>query len=146
MHTPGMDSERSAPFPSQEWVERLVGILNTDERYAEVARHWEGDLLFVVRSDGSTTSTEGGIYLDLWHGKCRAGRFLPAGSAEPPRPAFTLTASLEQFRRILRGELDPMQAMLTRRLQVAGNMAYILRNVPVVLDFVRCCRRAGVPS
>jgi putative sterol carrier protein len=34
-----------------------------------------------------------------------------------------------------------MQAMMTRRLQVAGNMAYILRNVPVVLDFVRCCRQ-----
>jgi hypothetical protein len=36
-----------------------------------------------------------------------------------------------------------MQAMLTRRLQVSGNMAYILRNVPVVLDFVRCCRLAA---
>jgi putative sterol carrier protein len=54
-----------------------------------------------------------------------------------------MTAGLTQFAAVLAGSLDPMQAMLTRRLQVSGNMAYILRNVPVVLDFVRCCRLAG---
>jgi hypothetical protein len=32
-----------------------------------------------------------------------------------------------------------MQAMITRRLKVEGSMAYMLRNVPTVLDFVRCC-------
>jgi putative sterol carrier protein len=57
-----------------------------------------------------------------------------------------LTAGLSQFNAVLAGRLDPMQAMLTRRLQVSGNMAYILRNVPVVLDFVRCCRLAAGTS
>jgi len=33
-----------------------------------------------------------------------------------------------------------MQAMMTRRLQVEGSMAYMMRNVPTVLDFVRCAR------
>jgi putative sterol carrier protein len=84
--------------------------------------------------------------LDLWHGKCRSGRYLPPEEHKLPKPTFTLTAAFSQFQQILQGQLDPMQAMLTRRLQVAGNMAYILRNVPVVLDFVRCCRLAGVPD
>ncbi len=39
-----------------------------------------------------------------------------------------------------RRSLDPIQAMLTRRLSVQGNMVTITRNVPTVLDFVRCCR------
>ena len=30
------------------------------------------------------------------------------------------------------------QAMLTRKLGVKGNMAVMMRNVPTVLDFVRC--------
>jgi len=30
--------------------------------------------------------------------------------------------------------------MMTRRLHVQGSMAYMMRNVPVVLDFVRCAR------
>ena len=37
-------------------------------------------------------------------------------------------------------KLDPMQAMMTRKLNVQGSMAMMMRNVPVVLDFVRCAR------
>jgi hypothetical protein len=33
-----------------------------------------------------------------------------------------------------------MQALLTRKIGVQGNMAVLMRNVPTVLDFVRCCR------
>jgi putative sterol carrier protein len=41
---------------------------------------------------------------------------------------------------ILQGRLDPMTAMMTSKLKVRGSMAYMMRNVPTVLDFVRCCR------
>jgi putative sterol carrier protein len=137
----------SAVFPSQAWVEALVRVLNNDARYGEIARNWEGDLLFVIKADGGAAEASETrpthVYLDLWHGKCRSGRYLPPGAADLPKPAFTLTAGLTHFAAVLGGSLDPMQAMLTRRLQVSGNMAYILRNVPVVLDFVRCCRLAA---
>lgn len=139
-----------APFPSQAWVEALVGVLNADARYGDIARHWEGDLLFVIKPDGaagdSSSSRPAHVYLDLWHGTCRAGRYFAPDEVQLPKPAFTMTAALGHFQRILGGDLDPMQAMMTRRLQVAGNMGYILRNVPVVLDFVRCCRLAGRPA
>ena len=137
----------SALFPSQAWVEALVRVLNNDARYGEIARNWEGDLLFVIKTDGGAAEASETrpthVYLDLWHGKCRSGRYLPPGVADLPKPAFTLTAGFTHFAAVLGGSLDPMQAMLPRRLQVSGNMAYILRNVPVVLDFVRCCRLAA---
>lgn len=139
-----------ADFPSQEWVDTLVDILNGDTRYAEIARKWEGDVLFIVRPDSPDPDGKipgpSHLYLDLWHGKCRSGSFYPSGAADVPRATFVFTALLHHLAQILKGELDPMQAMLTRKLQVTGNMAYILRNVPVVLDFVRCCRVAGVPE
>jgi hypothetical protein len=31
-----------------------------------------------------------------------------------------------------------MTAMMTNKLRVRGNMGYMMRNVPTVLDFVRC--------
>jgi len=135
-------------FPSQAWVERLVRLLNNDARYREIARHWEGDLVFVIKpeSDGAVDGGPSHIYLDLWHGTCRSGKYYAPGEPGLPKPAFTMTAVLGHFQRIIGGELDPMQAMMTRRLQVAGNMAYILRNVPVVLDFVRCCRLVAGPG
>ena len=56
------------------------------------------------------------------------------------KPAFVLKASYENMLRVLHGEIDPMSALLTRKIGVQGNMTILMRNVPTVLDFVRCCR------
>jgi len=126
-------------FPSEEWLKALEARLNSDERYAHVARHWEGDLAFVIEPDDSgELDAPMVLYLDLWHGRCRGSAVL--SSVDEKTPAFVLTASLKNYRDILTGRLDPMQAMLTRKLKVKGSMAYMMRNVPVVLDFVRVCK------
>ncbi|MEW6567550.1 MAG: SCP2 sterol-binding domain-containing protein [Chloroflexota bacterium] len=124
-------------FPSEEWLHEFHRTLNSDERYAAVAKNWEGDLSFVIELDEGGTPVV--MYLDLWHGKCRSVSF-HRGSENAPQAKFVLRAPLANIRKILRGELDPMQAMVTRRLRVDGPMAYMLRNVPTVLDFVRVAR------
>lgn len=126
-----------AKFPTAEWVQALKTKLNSDEHYAQIARNWEGDIRFIVDPGGPLTETVI-FYLDLWHGKCRDACM----EAEPSdrKAAFILRASYDQFLRVLLGELDPMQAMLTRKLSVSGSMAVMMRNIPTVLDFVRCCR------
>ena len=128
------------PFPSHAWVQALAAALNSDARYAEIAKGWEGDMIVVVLADGegSGQETAAAVYLDLWHGECREARMLDPGE-ELPKAAFILRATLSNIKRIFKGELDPIQAMLTRRLRVEGNMAYMLRNIPTVLEFVRCC-------
>jgi putative sterol carrier protein len=128
-------------FPSEEYVLAVMDVLNTDEQYAEIAKNWEGDILFVIEPDKGVESAElpMTLYFDLWHGKCREVRIIDPQEAEVPDAAFTLIAPQANYLRVLRGELDPMQAMVTRRLKVEGSMAYMLRNVPTVLDFVRCC-------
>ena len=124
-------------FPSVEWLKEFEGKLNTDERYAQIARNWEGDMYFVIEPDGNL-KTQMVMYLDLWHGKCRGTEIVENISTHSP--AFTLKAGYVNFAKVLTGELDPMQAMLTRKLDVKGNMAQMMRNVPTVLDFVRCAR------
>ncbi len=126
-----------AKFPTAEWVESLQTKLNSDEHYAQVARNWEGDMRFIVDPGGPLTGTVF-FYLDLWHGKCREACMEMEQSDR--KAAFVLRAPYDQFIRVLLGELDPMQAMLTRKLNVAGSMAIMMRNIPTVLDFVRCCR------
>jgi putative sterol carrier protein len=126
-----------APFPTAEWVSVLMDKLNTDERYAQIARNWEGDMLFIIEPGGSL-SQRIEIYLDLWHGKCREGTILSA--ADGRRAAFILKAPYDNFTRVLKGEIHPMQALMTRKLSVQGSMSVLMRNVPTVLDFVRCCQ------
>ncbi len=128
----------AAIFPSEEWLRALEQKLNTDPRYHEVAKNWEGDLLFFVEPQDNLTERLT-FYLDLWHGTCRNVEYKPAPDAHAA-PTFTLTASYRDITSILTGKLSPMTAMMTSRLKVKGSMGYMMRNVPTVLDFVRCAQ------
>ncbi|MFZ5858790.1 MAG: SCP2 sterol-binding domain-containing protein [Chloroflexota bacterium] len=127
----------SAIFPSTEWLNALHEKLNADERYAEIARKWEGDMIVAIEPQGNLKERRI-FYLDLWHGKCRGVAELTDVSEK--NAAFVLTSSYDNIKLIMTGKLDPMQAMLTRKLSVKGNMAVMMRSVPTVLDFVRCAR------
>jgi putative sterol carrier protein len=124
-------------FPSPEWLNALCDKLNTDEKYATIAAKWEGDMTIVVEPTGELKEPLY-YYLDLWHGKCRGVAIL--NKPDEKEPAFVLTSSFDNITQIVKGKLDPMQAMLTRKLKVQGNMAVMMRSVPTVLDFVRCAR------
>jgi putative sterol carrier protein len=125
-----------AIFPSEEWLKGLEVKLNTDQKYADIARNWEGDLFIVIEPKGNLKELLT-VYLDLWHGTCRKVEYNPAVSAYP-NPTFTLTANYDDIKNIVTGKLNPMTAMMTMKLKVKGNMGYMMRNVPTVLDFVRC--------
>ena len=126
----------SAVFPSPEWLNGLNDKLNSDKRYREVARSWEGDLFFLIEPEGNLKE-QLTFYLDLWHGTCRTVDYAPEVS-KYPKPTFTLRASYNNITAILSGRMNPMTAMMTSKLKVQGNMGYMMRNVPTVLDFVRC--------
>ena len=124
-------------FPQSDWLKSLEDYLNSNEKYARVAKKWEGDLVFEIEAEGALQE-DVKIYLDLWHGKCRKSSIVKEG--DPLEAAFVLIAPFSNFVRVLKGDLDPMQAMLTRKLIVKGNLGYMMRNVPTVLEFVRCAQ------
>jgi len=126
------------PFPSDAWAEAVKDVINSDVEYAQVAHKWEGDTIFFIEPEGSLTNPTA-LYLDLWHGECREAREL--SDPNEKKAAFTLTAPLSVFVRILQGKLDPMQAMITRQLKVSGSMVYMMKNVPTVLKFVKTCAK-----
>jgi putative sterol carrier protein len=127
-----------ADFPSPEWLQALKDMLNSDEKYGHTARNWEGDMRFILEHDGTHPETVW-MYIDLWHGKCRDAFFETSGNADR-KPAFTLKAPFDNFARVLKGELEPMQALMTRKLGVQGNLAVLMRSVPTVIEFVRCAK------
>jgi putative sterol carrier protein len=126
-----------AKFPTAEWVEVFMAKLNGDDQYAKIAKNWEGDIKFIIEPSG-TLSNETILYFDLWHGKCRDASM--DQDIQTRTSTFTLKAPYENFVSVLKGELHPMQALMTRKLHVEGNMGVLMRNVPTVLDFVRCAR------
>lgn len=126
-----------AEFPSHQWAQALMDKLNSDEQYARIAHKWEGDILFIIEKD-ATLPEQIVFYFDLWHGKCRKIQVNP--NLVECKAAFTLKAPYQNFLKVMLGEIQPMQALMTRRLFLQGNMAVLMKNVPTVLDFVRCAR------
>ncbi|MBN2388081.1 MAG: SCP2 sterol-binding domain-containing protein [Anaerolineales bacterium] len=124
-------------FPGPAWLESLQEKLNADEKYSQTARNWEGDMAVVIEPSGPLVETLV-YYFDLWHGRCRSVAVLDDSSTV--KAAFVLKAPYDHLVKILKGELDPMTAMMTRKLQVQGNLGVMMRNVPTVLEFVRCAK------
>jgi len=126
-----------AQFPGDNWLETLCNKLNTDEKYASTARNWEGDMVFKIEPDGPLKEPII-YYLDLWHGKCRDAYIIEDFSQKDP--ALLMGAPYTTLVELLKGNLEVIQALLGRKISVKGNMSLLMRNVPTVLEFVRCCR------
>jgi putative sterol carrier protein len=122
----------SYKFPSPPWVEAFEKEINSSDAYANAAKTWEGDITLVIEGGP-------GIYLDLWHGKCRAAEFMtdPDGKS----PEFKITTDMEKWKRVLAGKLDPVQGMVTRQIKLDGNLVKIMKNVKAAQELVRCATK-----
>ncbi len=58
---------------------------------------------------------------------------------EAKQPEFTISGTLDTYRKVFNKKLDPIQALMTRKLKVQGNMMKIVRAVKPTLDLVNCC-------
>ena len=116
-------------FPSAEWTEQFETAINTSEAYANAAKAWEGDVMLVIK-DGP------GIYLDLWHGKCRNSALVADPASKDAE--FKLTAEMEKWQQVLGGKLDPVQGMVTRKIKLDGNLVKIMKNVKAAQELVHC--------
>jgi putative sterol carrier protein len=122
----------SYKFPSPEWVVEFDKQINSSDAYANAAKTWEGDITLVIENGP-------GIYLDLWHGKCRAAEFLPDPNSKPAE--FKITADMEKWKKVLANKLDPVQGMVTRQLHLDGNLVKIMKNVKAAQELVRCATK-----
>lgn len=111
-------------FPSQEWIESFRDVLNENEAYADAAKDWEGDFLFVVRPEGGLRE-EATFYVDLWHGKCREARLL--APEEEGNAAFTYAGPYGNWIRLINKEIDPIRGLLTGKFKLKGSMMKVMR-------------------
>lgn len=125
----------AAPFPSQAWADQFKQILNESEPYKSTASTWEGDLLLVVESVGA-------LYLDVWHGVCREATYSPEPAGK--RTAYTITATMANWRKVLAGQIDPMQGIMTRQLRVDGNLVKLMQYIKAAQELVKCAARVEI--
>jgi putative sterol carrier protein len=113
-------------FPSDEWFLRFTEAINDSSEYRESAADWEGDVAFVIEAEPDKNHREDAWgHLDLWHGECRSGKLVRP--EEGARARYVIRAPYTRWKQIMRGDLDPIKAMMQGKLKLKGDLATIVR-------------------
>ncbi len=121
-------------FPSEEWIKAFKEELNKNKAYEEAAKDWEGDFLFIITPDEGLDK-EVVFYVDLWHGKCRDAYVVPSRDAK--KTEFIYEGSYSNWKKLIKGELDPIQALLMRKFKLKGSMAKVMRYTKAASELVK---------
>ena len=120
-------------FGSDAFIQDFRAMVNTNEAYADAAKDWEGDFLFIIRPEGPLTS-EIVYYVDLYHGECREARLLLA--KESVKTAFIYEGPLSSWVKLLAKQLDPIGSLMMGKFKLHGNLAKILRYTRAAKELV----------
>lgn len=119
------------PFPSAEWAAAYHQAINQNPLYQKAAASWDqGAIAFVCKPEPSLgLDTAHGVVLDLHLGRCN-GALYTTDAARINETPFVIEASYAQWKSVLRGEIDPIKAMLQGQLKLAkGHLPTIIRDV-----------------
>jgi putative sterol carrier protein len=120
-------------FPSAEWVAAFKDAINANESYRKSAAKWEGDFYFIISPKGPIKEPFV-MYLDLWHGECREAHRVT--DMDALKPEFVIEGTLAVYKQIFDKKLDPIRALVSRKLKLRGNLSKIMRAVKATLDLV----------
>ena len=128
-------------FPSPEWAQALKQAIDESAGYRTAGAAWtHGPVAFVIKADPAIGLPEDvGMLLDLHQGVCRAARVVDR--AEADRAPFCIAGDYARWKAVLRKELDPIKAMMQKKLELKGQMTVIVRFVNASKELVECATR-----
>jgi putative sterol carrier protein len=125
-------------FPSDEWVKAFAEQLNASEDYERSAKDWEGDFLFISEPDKVSSETRY-LFVGLYHGKCTDAAEV---ASENEREAqFIIRAPYSNWRKVIEGKLEPISAIMVRKLKLKGDMMKVMRYPKAAKELVNCVSR-----
>lgn len=116
-------------FPSSEWMDEYVELINSSKEYEEAAATWEGDLAYVFEAEPDKgVPNDVWAWIDLWHGKCRGAKY-DVGQEEGEKARFIIRAPYTRWKEVIKKELDPLKGMMQGKLKLKGDLPTIVRYV-----------------
>jgi putative sterol carrier protein len=123
---------------TQEWLDAFGKAINDNPAYRESAATWEGDMLCVIEPSGPL-KREARFFIGLYHGECTGVRLLE--EEEEVDTAYTLSGPYENWIKIVKGELDTIQAVMAGKLRLTGDMAKLMRATRAAQEIVNSLQK-----
>ncbi len=128
-------------FPSEEWIKAFKDKLNGEEGkdWQEAAKNWEGDFLFVVKPD-EVFSNKVVLHIDLYHGVCRSVAYFNEGD-NLPETAYQYVGIYSNWIKLIKGEIDPIKGIMSKKFNLIGNMMKVLRSVKAAQELIKTAQK-----
>jgi len=128
------------PF-TQPWADAFREAINGDAGYRAAGAGWTWPLALVLEPVAEYGFPEGAaVQLELSRGTCERATALAAAAAVTA--TFALRGAYPAWKAIVRGELDPVGAVMTRRLTLAsGSLTTLMMHTRTAKALVACARR-----
>jgi putative sterol carrier protein len=128
-------------FPSPEWAAEFKKQVSSSAAYRQAGATWTfGPVALLTKADPSIGLAEDvGVWLDIDRGDCRDVRVVDRAEAE--KAPFCISGEYARWKSVIRKELDPIKAMMQKKLQLKGQMTTIVKYVNASKELVECATR-----
>lgn len=119
----------SFPIEADEWGQAYRDQLNNSETYAEEGEDWgvdfDGSFLFEVQPDAAYDGDPVRLLLDLEDGECRDA--FSVDSEEEVEYGFALRADYSDWKDLIQGDLNPIEAILSGPFDLEGDRVKVMQ-------------------
>ena len=110
-------------FPSRAWCEEALRALQADPETVRAGLGWSADIGVVVEAEAGKLDRPFVVYLQPVDGRIKTWRVLvDPDDLDEFEPAYRIQAPYSVWKGVLLGTLDPVEAVLRRRVLVEGNL------------------------
>ncbi|MBM7116909.1 SCP2 sterol-binding domain-containing protein [Archangium primigenium] len=119
-----------ATFPSKEWCEEAVRLVNADPERPLAARGWKGDVGVIVDAEPGRLARPFVVHVVTHDCLIEPPRVLEdPDDLDELDPAYLARAPYSVWKQLLQGSLDPVEAVLRRRIAVKGDLQQLIERL-----------------
>lgn len=117
-------------FPSKEWCEEAVRLVNEDPEAAQAGAGWDGDFGAVILCEVGALEETFTVHVVPKDGKIVKLKVLrDPDDLEEIEPAYLAKAPYSVWKGLIQGTLDPVEAVLKRRIDVRGDLQPLIERL-----------------
>jgi len=121
---------------SEEWSQTLLDKLNSSKDFLSAAQDLTWSVVLSVTED----SPEKSIFINFENGKCKSA--VAASPADLESTEFIIAASKNSWENLLTGKLDPMMAVMTKKLELKkGNIGGLMKYIDAAKELFKSAKQ-----
>ncbi|MCY1047637.1 hypothetical protein OV208_40440 [Corallococcus sp. bb12-1] len=117
-------------FPSKEWLDEAVRLTNSDPECAMAGKGWKGDFGAIIDAEPGKLAKP--FVVHVVPGDCRIEKarvLSDPDDLEELEPVYLARAPYSVWKQLLLGTLDPVDAVLKRRISMKGDLQPLIERM-----------------